>query len=206
MRWSDTRLSQDILKDVHAVNKKKTEKLVIFIEGKESGKKGQKSLAGTGVAKISEGSQMREKTCKLCSRTGHGASLPKRHRTPHATSVRRKNTFANIASLLERGRLPNWSRQQTLTRQRRLRLCQPHSVAEGCAKFRWGVMTRVWSRCHICCEHSGGVINAHHWGTVHRDPGQGARWYTLLLTTDVLHYALCKSWKHSICHRRLAKT
>ena len=83
---------------------------------------------GSKVTGWNWGGKDPEKTCEFCSRTGHGASLPKRH-------VRRKNTFANIASLLGRGRLPIWSRQQTLTRRRRLKLCQPHSVAEGCGKF-----------------------------------------------------------------------
>ena len=42
---------KDILQDmILTADKKELEKLVVFIEGKECGKKGQKSLTGAGVA------------------------------------------------------------------------------------------------------------------------------------------------------------
>ena len=69
----------DIMQDVLAADKKRLDEVVTFIEGKESGKKGQKYLAG-GAA-VSKVSQIPPSTsggggekCKYCNRIGHGAS------------------------------------------------------------------------------------------------------------------------------------
>ena len=68
----------DILQDVLAADLKGLEQTVVFVEGKESGKKGQQSLASpAGVNKISTApppvtpSQDR---CRFCGRSGHGSS------------------------------------------------------------------------------------------------------------------------------------
>ena len=69
----------DIMQDVLAADKKRLDEVVTFIEGKESGKKGQKYLAGgAAVSKVSQippsASGGGGEKCKYCNRIGHGAS------------------------------------------------------------------------------------------------------------------------------------
>ena len=64
----------DILQDVLASDLKSLEETVVFVEGKESGKKGQQSLAGANVNKIHSQSSDGKQKCKFCGKEGHGSS------------------------------------------------------------------------------------------------------------------------------------
>ena len=62
----------DIMQDVLASEIKPLEDTIVFIEGKEGGKKSQQSLSGGGsVNKISEDDE--ESACRYCGRGGHGS-------------------------------------------------------------------------------------------------------------------------------------
>ena len=68
----------DILQDVLSADLKNLEKTVVFVEGKESGKKGQQSLtsAASGISKITSSTPAAatQERCRYCHRSGHGAS------------------------------------------------------------------------------------------------------------------------------------
>ena len=68
----------DILQDVLSADLKDLEKTVVFVEGKESGKKGQQSLtsAASGISKITSSlpAAAVQERCRYCHRSGHGAS------------------------------------------------------------------------------------------------------------------------------------
>ena len=67
----------DILQDVLSADLKELEQTVVFVEGKESGKKGQQSLTSSagGINKItSTPAAATQERCRYCHRSGHGAS------------------------------------------------------------------------------------------------------------------------------------
>ena len=66
----------DILQDVLSADLKDLEKTVVFVEGKESGKKSQQSLSGTvGINKITSTPEVTsQEKCRYCNRPGHGSS------------------------------------------------------------------------------------------------------------------------------------
>ena len=67
----------DILQDVLSADLKGLEQTVVFVEGKESGKKGQQSLTSpAGISKITSAPEpISQEKCKYCKRSGHG-SIP----------------------------------------------------------------------------------------------------------------------------------
>ena len=67
----------DILQDVLSADLKELEKTVVFVEGKESGKKGQQSLTNSagGISKItSTPAAATQERCRYCHRSGHGST------------------------------------------------------------------------------------------------------------------------------------
>ena len=66
----------DILQDVLSADLKDLEKTVVFVEGKESGKKSQQSLSSTvAISKItSTPVGTTQERCRYCNRPGHGSS------------------------------------------------------------------------------------------------------------------------------------
>ena len=66
----------DILQDVLSADLKGLEQTVVFVEGKESGKKGQQSLASpAGINKVSSTPPTTsQERCRFCRRSGHGAN------------------------------------------------------------------------------------------------------------------------------------
>ena len=69
-------LAADILQEVLSADLKGLEKTVVFVEGKESGKKGQQSLANpAGNSKItSTPSASSQERCRFSKRSGHGSN------------------------------------------------------------------------------------------------------------------------------------